>query len=583
MSHDTHKLSPSDGAGTPIKGVRGSLRARAEALLDKNAVLNPTVSTLDAQRIVYELQVHQIELELQREEIAQANIRLEEARERYADLYDLAPVGYVSLDDKGLIVEANLAACSMLGVDRRMLLVKLHLESFLSPESISDWRSHVTRIYAGHGKVTAEVMIVPRGKAPIAVRLDSVDIGTTTGARCSIALMDITEAKQARYALENINATLERGVEQRTAELRESEQALSLALESTQLATWDRDLGGNGLRVNDRWLEMLGYKPGELNVDARLWFSLVHPDDLPALGQAIDDHLKGRTSPMHAEFRMRSKSDEWVWIESHGKIVARDTDGNPTRVIGTHRDITSRRQASAKLEEYQRELRMLANQVMRAEESERRRLAVDLHDGLGQLLNLARIKLGTLPTKGGIDALGPKLAEIARLLNQAVQAASTMTFELSPPVLYELGLLPALRWLAEMLERRYGLKVQVHEELRLYAPDEQIAIVLFRCARELLINVAKHAQTKDAILSICMDEQAIHLSVHDSGVGFDAGRKHSPVRANKGDGSFGLFSVRERVRYLGGNMHMSSAPGQGTTVRVSIPRQVSIDPPAGES
>jgi PAS domain S-box-containing protein len=230
---------------------------------------------------------------------------------------------------------------------------------------------------------------------------------------------------------------------------------------------------------------------------------------------------------------------------------------------GILRDISARKQTEKALERYRKDLKTMSSELLLAEERERQRLAQDLHDGLGQALFRARMKLDQLPGEN------PIVLELDAILQEVAKVVNTLTFELSPPMLRQLGLRPAIRRLVWDMKQRYGLSVQVagnNDED--YPLDERVALVLFRSLRELLINVAKHAKTDQAsVLLGKSDNHLLQIKVKDQGKGFDPADQERQVQS----GHFGLFSVRERLEYFGGTLDVQSAPGKGTRVTLTVP------------
>jgi signal transduction histidine kinase/ActR/RegA family two-component response regulator len=213
-------------------------------------------------------------------------------------------------------------------------------------------------------------------------------------------------------------------------------------------------------------------------------------------------------------------------------------------------------------------LRALASQLTLAEQRERKRLAAELHDYLAQMLALGRMKVAQL--KSPLASLAPSLSQpmgdIDELFKKALTYTRSLMAKLSPPVLDELGLPAALNWLAEQMPL-HGLAVDVRLEAeRVPLPDEQ-AVLLFQSVRELLINVAKHAGTDRATVTLRVDEAVLSIEVLDAGNGFDL----RSVEAKPAGEHFGLFSVRERMEALGGSLELQSAPGQGTTSTLTLP------------
>jgi len=209
-------------------------------------------------------------------------------------------------------------------------------------------------------------------------------------------------------------------------------------------------------------------------------------------------------------------------------------------------------------------LRRLAAEVSLAEERERRRIAEDLHDHLGQGLALIKLRLKALRGDAALGGHDLALDELVDLSDQAIRYTRGLTMELSPPMLYELGLGPALEWLGEKIARKHGLRVRVRASGRLALPDD-LKVMLWKSARELLHNVVKHAEATNVKIRLEATDRRVLLEVADDGRGFDSKR----ARHDAGDG-FGLFSIDERLFQLGGRMELDSAPDRGTRVRLIV-------------
>lgn len=217
---------------------------------------------------------------------------------------------------------------------------------------------------------------------------------------------------------------------------------------------------------------------------------------------------------------------------------------------------------------YQGELRTLAGELSLAEERERRRLAVYLHDRIGQLLAVARAKTGAAIESAPEQAIAGTLNEIAGLIDRTIEDTRSAMFELSPPILYELGLVPALDWLAEQMHEQYSLGVEIDGDGRPVTLSDAMRSFLFRTVRELLVNVGKHARADRAEVRLRREDDDYRIVVGDDGAGFDVKSLAAPVR---GRGGFGLFSIRERTDYMGGGVEIESSPGRGTRVTLVVP------------
>lgn len=234
---------------------------------------------------------------------------------------------------------------------------------------------------------------------------------------------------------------------------------------------------------------------------------------------------------------------------------------------------TSLRSMADSLEERVREstaqLRKLNAELTLTEDRERRLLARDLHDDLGQVLAIVKIKLTSIEGSERRGMLKAALKDIELLIDQANRSVRSLMMQLSPPILQTLGLIPALEWLAEEMDRLYGLTVHIDAEGRLPSIEEPARTTIFRSIRELLINVAKHAETPTAeVFCRPTDEGLVSISVTDQGHGFNY---QETLGKPAGDSGFGLISVRERIEFIGGKMDVDTKPGYGTTISIIFP------------
>ena len=260
-------------------------------------------------------------------------------------------------------------------------------------------------------------------------------------------------------------------------------------------------------------------------------------------------------------------------------MPSRNAQGGVVGLRWMLRDITERKRAEARIKAYQDHLRSLASELLETEERERRELAVDLHDGLGQTLALVKMKLDMLRQQAEGEAQRRAIGEVETIISEAHQSVRSLTFQISPPILHDLGFIPAVQWLIDDLCDRYGLEVEFHYDDHGAMFTGQMRVILFRAVRELLINVAKHANVKQARLALMCDGRVVRVVVEDPGEGFDVAR----VLAPDGGHGFGLFSIRERLDYqLGGRMEIVSQPGEGTCIVLEAPLPTSDTPVTGE-
>jgi signal transduction histidine kinase len=203
-----------------------------------------------------------------------------------------------------------------------------------------------------------------------------------------------------------------------------------------------------------------------------------------------------------------------------------------------------------------------------AEEQERRRLATALHDRVAQTLALSKMKLGMLREPASSTDLAESVDEIYKLLEQAIQDTRSLIFEISSPILYHFGLEAAVEWLTEQTQKQYGILFEFRDDRQPKPLDEDVRVLLFQAVRELLVNVGKHAQARSVKVALRRDGNDIQITVEDDGVGFDAFPIGSHWSEIKG---FGLFSIRERLDHVGGQLKIKSEPGHGTRVTLVAP------------
>ena len=426
--------------GDNDKQDKQQLRAAAEA----NLAQRPPGLALggdDAQRLLHELQVHQVELEMQNESLRKSQIEMETSRDRYVELYDFAPVGYLTLTANGLIEEANLTTTTLLGVERKKLL-QSHFRAQVIPADQSRWLTKFKRLMEQGGKGSVEVTMRRGDGTVFPAQIDCARTKVGAGETAiHIILTDISERKRAEDALDRFfeqsmnlhliaqldgvirrvnrgwdialgydenelvgknfldlvhpddkaltvaemaklahgittfhfenryrhkngefrllawSATIDAGnqlvyavandiTERKQAEdaLNESEERWKFALEGAGDGVWDWDMQTGAALFSRRWKEMLGFAESEIEGNASEWMSRVHPDDMPGVMTTIQNHIDGKTPSAVVEFRIRCKDGSWKWILGRGMVVSLDTDGKPTRLIGTNTDITERKQ-----------------------------------------------------------------------------------------------------------------------------------------------------------------------------------------------------------------------------------------------
>jgi len=229
-----------------------------------------------------------------------------------------------------------------------------------------------------------------------------------------------------------------------------------------------------------------------------------------------------------------------------------------------------RKQAEKKLLDHQARLKSLASELTLTEERERRHIAVELHDQIAQSLVISKIKLDKLHSSASSKVFTKEINEIRNSLYQTIQDIQSLTFDLSYPILYELGFEAAVAaWLVEQIQEKYGITTEFEDDKQPKPMDKDVCVLLFRAVRELLINVVKHANASKVKVSTRKAGNQIQVCVEDDGIGFDVDKVF--LSSAKNGGGFGFFSIRERLEELGGNLKIDSKHGHGTKVTLIAP------------
>ncbi|HTG43651.1 MAG TPA: PAS domain S-box protein, partial [Verrucomicrobiae bacterium] len=325
--------------------------------------------------------------------------------------------------------------------------------------------------------------------------------------------------------------------EHMTAEraLRQSEAAFRKIFEENPIGMVIADLEYRITKLNSALSGMLGFSEGELiGKDIR---------DLPVNREKFDREkmqrlLKGEIRSFQCELNFQTKRKHPFWTHLTTSLL-RDAENLPAALLQMAENIQDRKTSEEQLLAYQAQLQSLASEVALSEERERRKIATNLHDRIGQSLAFARLKL-TAPFEKQQDKV---VAEIRELLDQAIADTRSLTFELSPPVLYELGLVAAIEWLTRKTHEDHRIQTRFHDDGQPKPLDDNLRIVLFQGVREILVNVVKHARASHTHVILRRDADALRIIVEDDGIGFDLNHVSAKRETAR---SFGLFNIRER-------------------------------------
>ncbi|MRR59384.1 MAG: PAS domain S-box protein, partial [Deltaproteobacteria bacterium] len=354
--------------------------------------------------------------------------------------------------------------------------------------------------------------------------------------------------------------------EQRLAEeaLRESE-ARYRALVDNQVEAVCRWLPDTTLTyVNEAYCRLLGTSREELLGKSFLDFvSAENRRDLMRHVRSLINHPR----LAYYEHEVSTGKNGAVWMRWSDCPIF-DGRGNLQEFQLVGMDITDRKIAELALISQREQLRKLATELAMTEERERQNIATELHDTVGQQLAAAKMKLDALAGNPDTGIKGGELAKAYNLILQAISCIRSLTFEISPPILYMVGFEAAVQSLCEKFEEETGIMVDFVEQGEAKFIGKNLRGTLYRMVRELLHNIAKHACAEHASVSLNCVNNAFEIRIEDTGSGFDAAEVL--LQGNKNN-CVGLFSIKQRIEYLGGSMTIDSQPGEGSRITLRVP------------
>jgi len=330
------------------------------------------------------------------------------------------------------------------------------------------------------------------------------------------------------------------------------------------------DTEGKVTLINKKGCELLDYEEAEIT--GKNWFAKFLPERIRDEVKSVHEKiLTGKIQLVrYYENPVLTKTGDERIIAWHNSVL-KDDKGNVIGSLSSGEDITERKKAELRLIDYQAQLRSLAVERLRIEEAERRRLARAVHDNIGQELALAKMELqSSMQSTMGLEAMGI-LDKVCKVLDKVMEDVHSLTFELSSPVLYEVGLVAAVeQWLAEEIRQKHGIRYKLTTKVKSKDLDHELSATVFRVVRELLVNVIKHARAKNVRVGIKELKGALSVAIEDDGVGFNVAKFAKALRKGKKD-KFGLFSAKEQLEFLGGKFRIESVSNKGTKVSMTVP------------
>lgn len=467
--------------------------------------------------------------------------KLKAKEERIRFLFDTIPHALYECNVSGIITFTNVAYSKITGYSQDELM-GMSIQTLMAPgpqkDAIVSYLEELVRERPAPTPYRAKNLTKDGRPIDVEVHWDYQcnEQDHVVGFVC--ILSDITSRQQAEHAL------------------RESEERFRVLSEASFEGVVFSEKGVM-FDANRAFLDIYGYRYEEVI-------------GKPVMGFVAPEHKDFVTHQIQSGFasvydhKGLHKDSHVIDLEVHGHNVIHQ--GRKMRMTAI-RDITDRKKAETKLLEYQRQLKSLTSQLTLAEEQEKRRLAVQLHDEVGQCLAFCKVKLQLAIESVSDQATSDELRTVCETLTESMDHIKNVTYGLSSPILKELGFEKAVcAWLQDDIEPQHNVKTEFTVNGQVRPLDEDLKTILFRSVRELVTNSVKHANPTQ--IHVCIDRKEGHFSVcvEDDGDGFDP--ETIEARAKNG---FGLFSIRERLDYLGGTLELISEPGQGCTAVIKVP------------
>ncbi|MBM4145071.1 MAG: PAS domain S-box protein [Nitrospira sp.] len=395
---------------------------------------------------------------------------------------------------------------------------------------------------------------------------------------------EISKRKRAETALQKAYDDMEHRVQERTAELtianeklhqeiaerlrieealRRSEEHHRTLIETMNEGLSVIDQNNVITFVNEQFCEMSGYSRDELL--GYNYLVLLDKENQRIFKKQWAERLSGDATPY--ELSVTRKDGKKIHTIVSPKPLF-DDEGKFAGSFAILTDITDRKKAEEKLLSYQKQLRSLASELSLVEERQRRCIATELNDYIGQTLYYCKNKMGAFNEMVSSTELKTSAAEIADLIDQTIEYAKSLTFQLGTPLLYEEGLESALKWLGYQFQKQLGLIFHFKDDQKPKPLSDETSVLLYQAVRELMINVTRHAKARNVKVSVQRDYKNVQIDIEDDGIGFDA--SHIDSHTSK-SGGFGLFTIHERLKYLGGHFKIDSKTGFGTHATLTVP------------
>lgn len=500
----------------------------------------------DIADLINELQVYQHELEIQNDELKLSYVHVGAEKDKFAGLYDQAPVGYFILDEQGNIENVNQTGEDLLLLDgQRVSLISFR--EFISPEDLPAFDQFLQKVQESYRTQNLEIKLRLKDNKVLHTRIQGAAIQEPVkrSMHYYITVIDISESREAQELL------------------KETKERLEMTLNASLTGIWSVELGSNRIEFDNFIYQIMEIAPSEFNGNLKEFFQLVHPDDQKEVRR---DFTKGlsRGEKIGLEFRIINREGKIKDIAAKGQMIKVSEERQ--YFSGIIMDISDRKKLEREAENFKTlQQRAVLLATLDAQEKERVKISGALHDSVCQLLYGIRINLQGLPFyKDNAEAF----KNVNQLLDQAIRETRTISYELRPSVLNDFGFTAGINEMAKRLTTpQFAVKATVSAGADKLSSTIQLHA--FRIIQELVNNCIKHAQATRAEIVVCTEQDSVQLSVTDNGKGFKDDLKESLVKGS------GLRAIKNQLYFLKGELDFKITK-RGTTVSVSFNKNIEL-------
>lgn len=439
----------------------------------------------------------------------------------------------------------NEACCRLIGGKRENLIGKSDFDYFPPDEAEIFWRGDEIVFESGCEFAQEEELTDPSGRKRHIFTRKTLFTGKDGQPVLVAMIADITEQRQMENAL------------------LENRKTLQEAQRIAHIGSWKFDFANQRLECSDETFRILELEPATANLSCEAFLALLAPRDRQLVEQRYAQSI-ARRQPCDLEYRLVMPDGRVKHVHGRCETLYAE-DGTPLRSIGTLQDVTASKETARQLEESNRLLKELSAHRESAREEEQRRIARNLHEELGQLLTSLRMRLSVMKVKFAptLPEIEDSIAPLLGLVDQSIDGLRRTVADLRPKLL-DLGIVPALEYLAEDFTAHTGIECNLHIDEGIALPDER-GTALYRIVQEALTNVARHAQGTQVGVTLEFDADDLLLTIVDDGQGIDLEANRSKTK------SFGLLGMKERSLMLGGEIDIRPGAAGGTEIVLRMP------------